>query len=114
MTWFRQAIKDDAVAIRAGKPAVRSLQRAGDAEAPAAQSTLDRRRLAARLRLLLYVMARGRTWGEVEANHPAGVEELRYLLAQVWGEAQAAVARETGHRPEEPAELLAHAPWAAR
>jgi hypothetical protein len=87
---FRQSIAEDAAEIRQLKAKTRAQQRAGSSDAPALQSRLARLRRSARARHLVYSMCRGRTWAQIERNHPDGDPIFAFFLAKVWTEVTAA------------------------
>jgi len=84
---FRRAIATDAGEIRTLKAATRAEQRAGSPEAPKLQSRLARLRHAARARHLAYSLWKGRTWAQIENNHPDGDPNLTVGVAKAWLEA---------------------------
>jgi hypothetical protein len=101
---LKLAIKADAAWIRSEKPVVRALQRSTADDAPARQSALDKARFVARARLVVYGLLRGRTWAQIESNHPDGDPRLAYALARVWNEFQQSI-EEPVMAPEQ---LLVH------
>ncbi len=101
---FRQAVAEDASAIRDLKPQVRSEQRAQSEHAPGLQSRLARLRRDARARHVAYSLWKGRCWAEVENNRPDGDPYLTFAVAKAWKVASAE-AGETGPPPDR---LLAH------
>jgi hypothetical protein len=106
-------IKADTTWIRSEKPIVRHLQRTAALDARPRQSALDKRRVAARARLVLYGLARGRPWASVERNHPDGDPNLLLALMRVWNQARAAAEAVTASPVEPPAALHQYlSPWA--
>jgi hypothetical protein len=110
---FKQHVKVDAAIIRSAKAAVRQLQRAGAAEAPAAQAGLSALRREARARLVVYGLVRGRAWAAMGPQRPTGDSLLAPLLLRIWRDAEAAAARVTGALPLLPEALRAHLPRGA-
>jgi hypothetical protein len=110
---LKQLVKADAVTIRSAKRAVRELQRAGLAAARPAQAGLAALRRDARVRLLVYGFARGRTWEQMEVIHASGDRALAPHLLGAWRAAEQSAARVTGTLPPLPETLCAHVPGGA-
>ncbi len=68
------------------------------------QSKLARLRRAARARHVAYSLWRGRSWAEIENNHPDGDPTLSYQVAEAW----AAVAGSVGDASTPPENLRLH------
>lgn len=82
---LKQGIKNDVEGIRTAKRFVREYQKAGDLDAAAAnQSALAKQRREARAWLIVYGLLRGRTWEQMERNHPEGDDSLKHTITQTW------------------------------
>jgi len=93
---LKRRIKDDVFSIRAHKVALRTLQHdPTDWHVGVAQSDLVRERGKARAKLLIYGVLRGKTWDQMEANHPWSSLLRIYLLAE-WRSIQDYLQVETG------------------
>jgi hypothetical protein len=89
---FKQAIKADAISLRAEKREVREFQREhGSGSAAGDQSRLVVHKLEARARLLIYGTLRGRTWDRMEPKHAETNYGLAYSIIRVWKDAKSAV-----------------------
>lgn len=80
-TWIRE----NADFIKAQRIAGRKCKAEGDGPGAAALfATARERGVQVRAQLLLYGFLRGKTWAQMEPNHPEGVPFLYYLLRHNW------------------------------
>ena len=77
---LRALIRADAVEIRAASQALRAACRGGDAAASSMMAALHHQRQRARARHLLSGLLRGRSFAQMESNHPDGDPRIRWAL----------------------------------
>src|ERR1035437_960138 len=114
---MKSTIKEQIVSIRELKSKRCSTQKAGE-DASRLQSFLHHDRRENRAYLLVYGMLRGKSWGQMEFNHPEGepkilearvfsqeTQPIKSLLGSIWEKYRQEATETTGHELETPPSL---------
>lgn len=82
---LKEDIKEAVQPLREQKRYVSSFQKIhGPGSCAVDQSNLARNRRIARARYLVYGLIRGRTWDQIEPNHPEQMVGLKYFMNAIW------------------------------